>query len=126
MYAVSTDQEHYNGSFGSIEEAIAESLSLGVFWVGECTPPTQPEHYFDASDWLETVSCQDEYCGDYAEGWDIATKEQRRELDEEVQKVMAAWLDRHDLRPKFFVVHDPIKYIVVDGVAEPEPVKETP
>jgi len=44
--------------------------------------------------------------GDHAEDWDMSTKEQRAELEREVRSVMAAWLDRHNLRPTFFNVHN--------------------
>lgn len=37
-----------------------------------------------------------------ADGWYRSTTAQREELEREVRAVMAAWLDRHDLRPKFW------------------------
>ena len=76
------------------------------FWVGMATPPERAENFFDAEDWLENVACQDDYSGDHAEGWDMSTKEQRAELEREVREVMAAWLDRHNLRPTFFNVNN--------------------
>ena len=28
---------------------------------------------------------------------------------------MADWLDRHKLRPRFYAIDEPVKYVVVDG-----------
>lgn len=106
QWAISSDGENYSSiSFPTKEEAIREGKALNgndVFYVGQIVAPTAPEHYFHSEDWLEHVSVQEDYCGEHAEDWDMSTKEQRDELDEEVSKVMAAWLDRHDLRPKFW------------------------
>lgn len=118
MFAISTDEERYEGSYETIEDAIEEAANgyaYETFWVGECVPPPQPETLWRAYDWLEHVSCQDSYGGDYAEDWDDSTVEQMAELENEVQAVMAAWLDRHKLRPRFFLVEDAVKYVVVDG-----------
>jgi hypothetical protein len=118
MYAISTDEEQYEGSYETVEDAIedaANGYAHEVFWVGKCVPPPQPESMWRADDWLEHVSCQDSYAGDYAECWDDSTAEQQAELENEVQAVMAAWLDRHKLRPRFFLVEDAVKYVVVDG-----------
>lgn len=92
------------------ETAIATGFALydgEPFYMARCELPPAPEGYFDAESWLETVSCQDDYMGDHAENWDNSTKEQRDELTKEVQAVMAAWLDRHNLRPTFWNAHDP-------------------
>lgn len=116
MFSVSTDEEVYHGQYESIEEAIEDSAKHHeVFFVGECVRPDPPENFWYASDWLEHVSCQDEYAGDYADNWDGSSKEQIEELEAEVRDVMAKWLDRHDLRPKFWLVTDAVRYVVVDG-----------
>jgi hypothetical protein len=111
-FSYSFNQENYHGDFETREEAIAEAEAEAVhggatrFWTGEQVKPWQPEDIWEAYDWLEDVSCQDEYSIDAAEGWDESTKEQREELEAEVRKVMAAWLDRHDLRPKFWLIEN--------------------
>lgn len=118
MFAISSDEERYEGSYETIEEAIEEAANgyaHETFWVGKCVPPTQPEQWWDAADWLEHVSCQDSYGGEYAEDWDDSTTEQREELEKEVRAAMASWLDRHKLRPRFFLVEDAVRYVVVDG-----------
>jgi hypothetical protein len=103
-YSVSRDGETYHGSFATLEEAKAE----GSRWVGEIEYPMQPEFWWSAEDWLEHVSCQEEYSHEAAEGWDTSTEAERQELEKEVHAVMAAWLDRHKLRPEFFCVENVI------------------
>lgn len=107
-FVISQDEERFTSTlFDSREEAIEEGkeeFNGEGFFVGEAVNPVQPETLFDASDWLEAVSCNDEYDVEWAEGWDCSTKEQRKELESEVQAVMAKWLDKYDLRPKFYNV----------------------
>lgn len=110
-FSVSWDGERYHGDYGSIEEAMSEGTNSGrAFWIGECEPPTQPEDLWDADEWLEYVSCQDEYCNEWAEDWDQSTKEHRAELEAMVRPVLAAWLDKHDLRPKFYNIVNAKKF----------------
>lgn len=108
-YSYSHDDEHFHGEYDTPEEAFAMSNEDSAY-VGENVAPTQPEDFWRAYDWLEHVSCQDEYSMDAAEGWDDSTKEQLSELETEVRKVMAAWLDRHGLRPKFWIVENVKRY----------------
>lgn len=125
MYSLSTDEENYNGQYDSIEEAVAEAVQMygdGTFWVGRCVEPTDPAQYFDAESYFEHVSEQEEYCHEWGEDWMTANREQYRELESEVQSVIRNWLDRHDLRPKFWNIGDTFKYIVKDGVASRPPV----
>lgn len=106
-FSYSHDGQTYHGSFDTREQAIAEAIEEGqgdAFWTGENVPATSPEDWWQAEDWLEHVSCQDEYCGDHADGWDNSTKAQREELESLVRPIMAAWLDRHGLRPTFWSV----------------------
>ena len=107
-FVISQNEERFTSTlFDSREEAIEngkEEFDGEGFFVGEAVKPAQPETLFDSSDWLETVSCNDEYDVEWAEEWDTSTKEQRKELEAEVQAVMSKWLDKYDLRPKFFNV----------------------
>ena len=84
----------------AVEEA-TNGYAYETFWVGKCVPPPRPEDMWCAEDWLEHVSVQDSYSGEWAEDWDGSTRVQRNELEQEVRSVLAAWLDRHNLRPKF-------------------------
>ena len=110
-WCISSDGENYGHvTFPTKEDAIEEGEELydgEPFHVGKLERPIQPEDFFDADDWLEHVSCQDDYAGEHCEDWDDSTPEQRVELTIEVRKVMAAWLDRHNLRPKFWNVPNP-------------------
>lgn len=91
------------------EEAIEEGRGMWpdeVFFIGKAVPPQAPESYWDCEEWLDGVANQEDYEGDWADDWDQSTPEERQELTKEVRAVMAAWLDRHNLRPTFFVVRD--------------------
>lgn len=48
------------------------------------------------------MSCQEEYETEWAEDWDRSTKEQRKELEDSIKVIISQWLDKYDLRPKFF------------------------
>ncbi len=116
-FSISDDGENFGGDeFVTVGEACdraSESVRVGeVFYVGENFVPPQPAALWDAEDWLEHVSCQDEYCCDAADGWDGSTDEQQKELEREVRAVMAAWLDKHDLRPAFWMVRNVKKFRV--------------
>lgn len=108
-WAISGDSENYGSTtFATRDEAVAEGMAIypDGFYLGRIVAPTQPEDRWSADDWLEHVSVQDDYSGEHAEDWDISTEEQREELETEVRKVMAAWLDRHGLRPDFWNVDE--------------------
>lgn len=118
-YSWSVNEEHYHGDFATVEDAIeeaaAEEPDAEAVFVGEKDSPIQPEDWWNADDWLEHVSCQDEYSGEFAEDWDNSTKEQQSELEAEVRKVMATWLDRHNLRPGFWLIRKAKKYLKNEG-----------
>lgn len=119
-YSWSTDEERYYGDFATVEEALEEADQEGreegdAVFVGEQRLPDQPEDFWRADDWLEHVSEQDDYCAEVSEDWEQSTKEQRSELESEVRKVLAAWLDKHSLRPKFWLITDARKYVKEGG-----------
>lgn len=120
-WSFSLDEERYEGQFKSMGDAIFAALKEAdegaLFWVGENRPPTQPEEWWEAENWLEHVSCQDEYDSDCADSWDNSTKEQREELEIEVRKILGAWLDRHGLRPGFWIVREPTEFRKTRGAA---------
>jgi len=109
-WVISSNDERFEyTNFSTKEEAIAEGTKYydgEPFYVGELVNPPQPEDFFDCRDWLEKVSCQDDYMGEHAEDWDCSTNEQANELNEEVRKILSVWLDRHKLRPTFFNVEN--------------------
>lgn len=111
-FSYSFDEESYYGAFDTRERAAAEATAEGKteggrrFFTARNVPPAQPEEFWHADDWLERVSEQDEYAMDCAEDWDQSNADQHAELEAEVRAVMAAWLDRHKLRPRFYTVED--------------------
>jgi hypothetical protein len=120
-WSCSTNEETYNGKFETREMAISAALAkVGEgepFWVGECRSPIPPETYFDIDAWIEQVDCQDDYSPECAEHWFCASKEQIAEVEAEVAKVLGAWLDRHNLRPAFWLIRESEMFRRVDGKA---------
>jgi len=119
VFAISTNEENYYGHHDTLENAIDEAVNeygYESFWVGECVDPVQPEELFEVRQWLELVSESEDYEGEWAEDWNQSTPLQRQELETKVRAVMAEWLDRYKLRPGFFKITNPVKYVVVDGV----------
>lgn len=120
-YSYSTDEERYHGQQDSIDDAVQEAFSCyglcegDTIHIGANVAPPPPEDAFFANDWLEQVSCQDEYSGEWAEDWCGETKEQREELEAAVRKVMADWLDRHKLRPQFWNTEYIGRYTIEGG-----------
>jgi hypothetical protein len=114
MYAIS---EYENGpwesEFPTLENAIeiGKCTYEGSFFVGKLREPTPPEMLFNAQEWIDSVSEQDDYHED--EDWCDANYMQILELERKVRQVMTEWLDSQDLRPKFTIVDD-IEEIVVD------------
>lgn len=118
-WAISTNEENYHGTFDTVEEAIEEGKQYGgVFWVGQCVSPTQPEELFDGwsiESWLEnSVFEHDDYAGEWAEGAVASSKEQREELAAEIRPLIAAWLDRYKLRPTHWNI-DPVSVRRIDA-----------
>ena len=120
-YSISTDEERYENIYDSVDDAVEEATNgyaYEIFWVGEIVEPEQPETFFEARNWLESVSETEDYEGDWAEDWDRSTAMQRDELTRKVREVMAEWLDRHKLRPTHFKITKPQRYVVTAGLAE--------
>ena len=120
-YSISTDEETYNGNYETIEEALEEA-SVGyahtIFWLGTCRVPRQPEKFIDVDGMLDGLGDgHEDWGGEWAE-WDGPTAAQIAALQKEFEEVMAAWLDRHKLRPRWFCIDDAVKYVVIDGVTQ--------
>lgn len=120
---ITQDEERYDSmSYEPEAEAIAEAVATydegDAFYVGESRPPRQPETFFRAERWLDYVRDQDDYVNDWGGDYDIP-KPLLDDLEQQVQKLIGEWLDKHDQRPKFFLVESSRKYQIVDGVAVP-------
>ena len=119
-FAYSWDMESFHGKFDTPEEAIGEAArDADRFWIGRCVPPPQPETYWDAEAWLEHVSCQADYCGDWAEDWFTGTNDQCSELESAVRKVIAEWLDRYSLRPRHCFIPETVEFTLRGCVYAP-------
>ena len=112
-WAYSTDEEIYHGDFKTAEDAADEAFSdypeHNTMWVGEKYSPCA-ESYIDADLLIDHVACQDEYSLECAEDWPGASKEQLAELADIVRREFGAWLDRHGLRQRFFLVKNVRKF----------------
>ncbi len=120
-FCYSTDGEGFHGRYETrdkaIEEAISHTEERDMFWIGETVAPTPPEQYWSAEDWLELVSQQDDYAGEWAEDWDCSTDKQQQELEDLVRPIMAAWLQRHKLLPTHYGVENMVKHQNLNGEA---------
>lgn len=106
QWAFSWDEELYDGTYDSkqeaIDEAFAQDPTAESVWVVIAVKP-KPEEYFDADLVIEHIKCQDDFGTEWAEGWPDETKEQLQELTDSLQKVFSEWMDKHSLRPTFFI-----------------------
>ena len=121
-YYVTNDEEHWStGPYDTREEAIAAGpaefdLKPGQkLWTGaDCGVVDTYGPYSDRVIEDAQERAFDEN-GDCAEMWlDGVTAEQHDELDKALDEVWEAWLDKHGLRPKWFLI-DNIEEHVYDG-----------
>lgn len=132
------DGENYSAMYDTAAEALEdarneieymiESRKKGYkvvlperVFVGECEL-YRPSLLSCGYDVIEAVQA-DAYDegGEYAENYlDDVTKEQREELEEQLDVVFNAWLEKYDLYPNFYTIpaHETYKYI--DGKFERE------
>jgi len=107
-YAYSFNEEDYHGPHDTIEDALAEAWSDSDedhthCWIGECAIPDAASHLdYDAV--IEHITNMEDFSHEWADDWPKTTKEQREELTASLQAAFKAWLDKHDLHPKFFTV----------------------
>lgn len=110
VYLVSDSDENFSsgGEFGTREDAIAEGRALfggAPFYTGLQAPPEYPT--IDAAGLLERLAEQACDDNEFAEEWlTNVTEEQERELEQALNQVFEAWMDRHGHRPRWFDVHD--------------------
>lgn len=103
--------EVFDGRYDTQEEAAAAFVKLQIpapgdqFLVGQYERPSPPWEYVDAAVIFEDIACHEEYCGDAADHWPSATKEQMRELDESLTNLVKDWVERHGLMPDWWTVN---------------------
>jgi hypothetical protein len=108
-YSYSATEDNYTGEFDSREEALEEAKAeypdARFFWTGR-NVPVDPLRYVHA-DWLiEHIINYEDFCIEQAEGWPDCTDEQKSELTAALKQVFSDWMDKHNLRPTFWLVED--------------------
>lgn len=113
LWSWSSHDERWNNPamFATREEAIAEGNTHtkegATFWTGQHVPVTAEDvaRASDMRDFEDTVYCHlnDNFCEEAAEAFSCTT-EQAEELDAEVEKVVLAWVKRHNLTPEAWTV----------------------
>ena len=104
-YGVYEYKAHLNGVLTELFDDDYNKTS--IFEIGEGKPFVP---YVD-SDWIieqvaEEASCQCGEIGDEWLNWNDITEEQRKELQDNMQKTFDEWLEKHNLEPTFFnVIH---------------------
>jgi hypothetical protein len=113
QYAYSYDREDYTGSFDSPEEAVAEAVRKSE---GLSSPPTEifvgvlveadPQTTDHAERIVEAMNrrAHVDYGDAAARYLKNASKQQIAELDQEIARTIAAWLERNKMRPTFVKV----------------------
>lgn len=102
----------YEGPYETRNKAIQRGIEQydDEFWIGEVDRPMPPEDFWNARDWIEKIREDDDYEVDAAADWgDDITDRHMYTLESEVRKVLGRWLDRHNFRPKHFVVKEPVR-----------------
>jgi hypothetical protein len=110
-FVYSLDRENYDGDFETREAALAAGRvdaddAGATVWTGEASDPCQPEDCIDGNDLIEAVCNHEDYLLEFAEDWGRCTKGQLDELTAKVREVFRKWLNRHKLRPHWFLVDE--------------------
>lgn len=115
-WGTSSDNELYDGEYDTKEEAMAAAKEYEQGFIAQYRDPFTPESCIDADDIIDQCVNQDDYCGEWAEGWPDSSKEQEDELTAAIRKAFAEWLDKHSLRPRWGIVDlDSIIKLEEDG-----------
>lgn len=110
-FAYSTNEENYHGSYDSPEAAAMSAFEsdedLQEVDVSPCRAPVIvcPS----AIDICDHIGCQEDFqieCAEIIE----PNGDQQVELEQIIQREVEAWLDRHNLRPEFFICNEPKPY----------------
>jgi hypothetical protein len=109
-YCFSTDNEHFTGSYDSVEEADRAAIEENNlendqdYWVGEEVPYVP---HVDADQVIDQACCSaQDHAGEAAEEW-LAhlPKEEVEKLEQRLTKVFQEWLVEVGHEARFFGVH---------------------
>jgi len=109
-FSWSRDEERYHGEFATreaaLEEAAAEYPEQEAFWTGLIVRPNVKAWLPDVDHQIEAMQERAwEEAGEISETFmEDVTKDQRKELQAEMDAVMLAWMARHNLEPRFWLV----------------------
>ncbi len=123
-YSLSLDKELFQGDFKSIEEALGEAqtelnLSHGQkFYVGNNTHLGYGEKYYpDAGDVIDMIGENAYEVSEFAENWlTNVTKEEKKDLQDMLNKTIKSWMKKHHQEATFWVVEDIKEYIISDDL----------
>jgi hypothetical protein len=103
-----SEEEGYYGDYPTREEAIAagfQEFGEPPFYVGKSRPPAPLSSGIDAEQIIDyAIECplEEDWCLEFAHF--EPTDEQVAELTQQLRVVVDAWVKRHGLEPKWFVV----------------------
>lgn len=107
-WSYSTDNERFNDVHETREEAIAmgfaENPEAPHIYVGECEKPDPA--CVDADDIIDAILSREAFETEWSDDWPSATKEQKADLTENIQRVITEWIARHHLEPWFFTMRN--------------------
>lgn len=108
-----------SGSY--IDRETGKKIYTKTVFVGECElyRPSLLSCGYDVIEAVQTDAYDEG--GEYAENYlDDVTKEQREELEEQLDVVFNAWLEKYDLYPNFYTIPTYETYKYIDGKFERE------
>lgn len=103
-WAYSFDGEVYEGTLNSRETAMRIAKNVGASRIGQWRSPIAPEQVVSGANLIDELQCYDEYHHDEGEAWLDGLVRCEGDLTIEIRKVFAGWLERHGLRPAFFLI----------------------
>lgn len=111
-WCVSGDGENFDATFDTKEEAIQEgkALQYDTIYVGQCVDDFAP--HIDTDDVIERLQ-EEAYDigGEYAETYlEDVTKEQKEELEEQLNDVLSTWLAKYKHEVNFYSVDNIEKF----------------
>ncbi len=111
-YAYSFDESSETGwttvEAATPQEAAAQAFAesdADVVYVGAAVRP-RPEDYIDLDRILDDIGEQEEFAGEWTDGWRDYSEEHQAGLTAALQKAFGDYLDAHNLRPAFYNVEN--------------------
>nr|WP_317403403.1 hypothetical protein [Plesiomonas shigelloides] len=115
MFAWSVNDEDYNsGMFSSFDDAVADALEnaedddgnkVEFVFIGRVSGYSN-SYFFPSGDDIvnHMANAADDVCGEYADNYPDAYKEDISELTERLHKLLEGWCDENKISPTFYTV----------------------